>query len=664
MRGHQAYGVGAHGATGEGVRGDVLGVDLLQEVQGAAASGAFLRTGGGGEQGAHRVEVPVGVAAGRTAAVGGAFQSRGPRGAVPQVPQRLLRGAAARQAFTCRAQQRAEPLGSARVGGVVHDQPLGFGQGPREEFVRGRWQHVARGPLLLAQGPAETAQVRGVHAGEGGGEQGERGLGVEPAGLLRPRLLCLSLFPPLFLPRSLLPLPLLLPRSLRILLRPVGRLRRRHRSQGREQRGHRRFVAQGKVVAVDVHRDARRGEGPADGGKGAGAGPHQDGHVVPGDAVLQVGPAQDVGDVVQLRAGGRIRVDLGPAAVPHRGELPVGADLLGGQPGQRHALGDQTGGGQQGRAGAARDAQHLDRGRTAVRAGENVGEVQDAVHVRAPEGVDRLVRVAEGDQGAAAAGQRLQQPHLRRVGVLVLVHVDGVVARGELPGGLGAAGEEHRAVDQFGVVEDALQVEDVEVLGEEGGRRTPVGASDAAGEGVQGVGAEAQLAAAGEHRADLVGEAAGGQAGAQFVRPAHMRQAEALQVDLTCEQLPDSDVLLGARQQPQRLDEEVAVLVGADQGVAQRVERGRLGRVRGPRAQSHAVAQLDRRPAAERQHEDASGITSAGDPRGHRLDQCGRLPGARTCEDEHRSGPVVNHGALCGVKPRGDVRAGGVRTSR
>ncbi|CAM5542066.1 hypothetical protein SGRIM128S_09768 [Streptomyces griseomycini] len=212
-------------------------------------------------------------------------------------------------------------------------------------------------------------------------------------------------------------------------------------------------------------------------------------------------------------------------------------------------------------------------------------------------------------------------------------------------------------MDQFGVVEHALEVEDVEVLGEEGGGGAPVGASDAAGEGAQGVGAEAQFAAAGEHRADLVGETAGGQAGAQFVRPAHVGEPEPFQVDLAGEQFPYGDVLLGARQQPQRLHEEVAVLVGPDQGVAERVERGRLRGPRGAHAQGHAVAQFDGRLAAERQHQDAFGIPATGDPRGHGLDERGGLSGARTCEDEQRSGLVVNHGALCGVQSRG-VHAG------
>lgn len=144
----------------------------------------------------------------------------------------------------------------------------------------------------------------------------------------------------------------------------------------------------------------------------------------------------------------------------------------------------------------------------------------------------------------------MQQPHLRGVGVLVFVDEHGVVLRGELLGDLGAVREEHRAVHEFGVVEHSLEVEYVEVLGEERGGGTPVGAADAAGEGVQGAGAQAQFAAAGEDRADLVGEAPGGEAGAQFVGPAHMGEAEPLQVGLAREQFAYGDILFGAGEQP------------------------------------------------------------------------------------------------------------------
>lgn len=305
-------------------------------------------------------------------------------------------------------------------------------------------------------------------------------------------------------------------------------------------------MPQGQVVAVDVDGDARGREGAADHRQGAGARADQDGHVVPGDAVLQVGAAQDVGDVVQLGAGRRVGVHLDPATVAHGRRLTVQADLLGGQPGQRHAAGDPPGGLEERCAGAPGGAQHPDRGGAAVGAWEGVRELQDAADVGATERVDRLVGVAEGDEGAAAGRQGVQQPYLGGVGVLVLVDVDGVVAVGELPGRLGPPGEEHRAVDEFGVVDDALEVEDVEVFGEEGGGGAPVGAADAAGEGVQGAGVEPELAAAGEHGADLVGEAAGGQAGAQVVGPAHVGQPEPFQVHLAGEQLAHGDVLLGS----------------------------------------------------------------------------------------------------------------------
>ncbi|PPS80618.1 hypothetical protein BZZ08_05804 [Streptomyces sp. MH60] len=247
----------------------------------------------------------------------------------------------------------------------------------------------------------------------------------------------------------------------------------------------------------------------------------------------------------------------------------------------------------------------------------------------------------------------MQQPYLGRVGVLVLVDVHRVVLGGQLRGDLGAAGEEHRAVDQFGVVEHALEVEHVEVLGEEEGGGTPVGAADAPGEGPERVRAESQFAAAGEHRADLVGEAPCGQAGPQLVGPAHMGEPQPFQVHLAGEQLAHRHVLLRAGQQPQGFHEQVAVLVGADQGVTEGVKGGRPGGARGADAQRHPLPQLDGRLAAEREHQDALGVAALGDPVRHRLDQRGGLSGARPRQDEQRSGPVVNHGALCGVQTRG-----------
>lgn len=180
MRGHQADGFPAGGAGGEGVSGDVLGLELFEEVEGAAAAGTFLRAGGGVEERADGVEVTVGVAAGGPAAAGAAFEALRPGGAVPEGPQDLLGGAAAGEEFAGLAQQQAEALRSAGVGGVVGDEPLRLREGAGEEDVGGRGGADAGGPLLVAQGAAEPAEVGGVHPAERRGQQHERGLDPDP----------------------------------------------------------------------------------------------------------------------------------------------------------------------------------------------------------------------------------------------------------------------------------------------------------------------------------------------------------------------------------------------------------------------------------------------------------------------------------------------------
>ena len=61
----------------------------------------------------------------------------------------------------------------------------------------------------------------------------------------------------------------------------------------------------------------------------------------------------------------------------------------------------------------------------------------DALDLAAPERVDGLVRVADDDEIAAAAGEQGEQLLLRRIGVLVLVDDHegaGVALAGEQPG--------------------------------------------------------------------------------------------------------------------------------------------------------------------------------------------------------------------------------------
>lgn len=76
-------------------------------------------------------------------------------------------------------------------------------------------------------------------------------------------------------------------------------------------------------------------------------------------------------------------------------------------------------------------------------------------------------------------------------------------------------------------------------------RPPPVGAAGAGREAGQGIGSQAQLTAPGEHRAYLVGEAARGQTGTQFVGPLVARQPVRLKVDLARQEFAYGDVLLG-----------------------------------------------------------------------------------------------------------------------
>ncbi len=94
--------------------------------------------------------------------------------------------------------------------------------------------------------------------------------------------------------------------------------------------------------------------------------------------------------------------------------------------------------------------------RHGVRPAEVLLEVEDVADVRAAEGVDRLVRIADGEDVAVLGGEQLQEPVLRVVRVLVLVDED--VAEGGLPAleGLGEAlehvdGEHQHVVEVDGV---------------------------------------------------------------------------------------------------------------------------------------------------------------------------------------------------------------------
>ena len=307
-----------------------------------------------------RVQVPVGVPAARAAAQRRPLQPLRPGGAVPQCPQGLLGGAAAGQEFAGLAQEQRRA--AARRGRT----PDRGRPGARARRVLGRAVRrtaAGHGPagraFLVAQGPAQPPQVGGVHAAQGRGEQLQGGLGVEPGG---GRLtggvgtgICIG---------GGIGIAGGLGRGSGVATggglddRGGTRAGVQRRPGGGPQRAQERgdggFVAQRQVVAVDLEGHARGGEGAAYGGDGAPAGAYEDGHLPPGHAVLQVGAAQDVGDVVEFGARRRIGVRLDAAAFPYGRRFAVGAHLLRREPGEGHPAGQLPGGRQHG--GARRGA--------------------------------------------------------------------------------------------------------------------------------------------------------------------------------------------------------------------------------------------------------------------------------------------------------------------
>ncbi len=118
-----------------------------------------------------------------------------------------------------------------------------------------------------------------------------------------------------------------------------------------------------------------------------------------------------------------------------------------------HPGGDPAGGREQDRSGPARHVERDDRSGRAVGGREPVGEAPDDLDLGTTERVDGLVRVADDDQVAAAAGEQGEQLFLCRVGVLVLVDDDedaGVALACEQPGVV--AQQVDRRPDQLGGV--------------------------------------------------------------------------------------------------------------------------------------------------------------------------------------------------------------------
>ena len=269
-----------------------------------------------------------------------------------------------------------------------------------------------------------------------------------------------------------------------------------------------------------------------------------------------------------LRALGLVRRDLDPAIAEGTGLGERGQERLARGPVDRarerqppgHALRRR----EQPRPEPAGGAQRDDVGRRPVGPGELARELEDAAHLGAAEGVDRLVRVTHDGEVAAVTGEVVQQLDLRRVGVLVLVDEDVREAAAQLLAV--RLGLDHRSPDQVGVVGGALLVEVDEVLLEEQPGRDVLRQVVRLAQGSQRLAVEPLLAGAAEDRLHLVGEAAGAERPAQRVGPAH-------RLGRVGEQLAQHDVLLRRAEQAQRAGVQVRRGVLPDQPVGEGVER-------------------------------------------------------------------------------------------
>ena len=490
--------------------------------------------------------------------------------------------------------------------------------------LRGRGGRLLGQRTLLpgTQGPGQRPHLGRVEAGHRGGEQRLGPVGAEVVG--------------------------------------VGRVHHRevdHGPERVEQRHHRWLRDQRGVVAGHLDRDARGAEGPAQPRDGAAPGADQHRHLRPGQPVLEVGPAQQVGDVLGLgavgvegehvRAAGAERAGL-RVRVPEGGE-GLGVDRPGGgQPGH-----DCPGQPQQPGPEPAGDPQRHRARRGAVGVRERPREVEDAADLGPPEGVDGLVRVTHHGQVAPVPGQGPQQPHLAGVGVLVLVDEDVREPGPQVGPDRGLLGQQHRAVDQLGVVDQALVVEDHLVLLHEQGGRRELRRVGGVAELLEVDRVEPLLPGPGQHLLHLAGEPAGRDRLVQRGRPQRG-------VPVAGEQLLEDDVLLRGRQQPQRRGVQVGGGVAADQSVGEGVERrAERGRHRAAEPGGDPVAELLGGLAAEgqRQHR-LRARTPPLDAVDDRLDERRGLAGAGAGEHQQRAARVVDHRLLELVERRGCDRSG------
>ena len=576
---------------------DLLAGQAVKEEPGRPGGQAHGEARGGLEERDHRVEVAVG-----RGAVGPAGRARclprpGQAGGVPHRPQGVVRVAVARGVAGER-QQGCHPPGRVRGRDVDQGEVTRVAEHGSKRLVRHLLAGVLRG---RPQRPPEPAQAQGVAAAQRPGQELRGGVLVERARPQRaPQEHEQRLCPRLGRERQLVP---------------------------GDHRGH-----PGRHQRAPQQRDLMDHR------------PDQDRHRRPAHAVVQVRAPQHVGDHGGLlaaagggdhphhpRRGGWQRVQVAVAA--RRGWQPACHP-----PGRRQQDGPAA------PAGAQRD----DAGGPVVGSAEPLREAGDPAHVRAPEGVDRLVRVTDRDQLPAVPGQGVQQRLLGRVSVLVLIHQDHVIGLAlAVPGR--AVGQQRRGdPDDLRVVvgRDRCQVEPRRVAVEETARGLPVVPPALPSQQGQAPAVQATFGGAEQEVPQLGGEPTGRERGAQALGP-----LPATVPGLAPEHAPDLQQLLRARQQGGRLVAGQHELP-AYQRVRVAVEGQRQRLPRGPAQPcGDPLPQLLGRLAAEGENEHPLRVDPAvGDAVGHGLHDRGGLARTRAGQHQQRAPGVVDDGSLRGVQ--------------
>ncbi len=366
------------------------------------------------------------------------------------------------------------------------------------------------------------------------------------------------------------------------------------------------------------------------------------GAVEHGDVARRAALGDEVGDALDDEA----------RLVAHRREVRDHRARPGGRPCGAQALAEGVAGGER-RLGepdhlGGRAVIGLEREDPRARDG---GEALHHLGIGAAPGVDRLVRVGNGQQVAALPRDRLHQPRLHRIRVVQLVHQDPAVGVGELRADARVLVEQARGQDQqVGVVDR---------------RHRALALGVALGDGRQVVQAVAQARVGVEHHGLEGPPALGRQRGPAHDR-AGLRQRRAALAALqegVAGDGGDLGLVLGVEHREGRRQADQRAVAG-QQPPADRVEGA--GRDRRQVVLGHPPGAVDHvagGPARERDEHDRLGRRAGLHQVGQRRDDRAGLARARRGQHQRAPARALDGGELLGVEHRPQAR-GGLRRRR